>query len=77
MKEIQWIYPVHGIPDINANEESCIATMNCKARSTIRKKVEVSLVGAVPSAASEYKIPSYERSSSKHGSQSIVVTESE
>ncbi|XP_071954714.1 cilia- and flagella-associated protein 47-like isoform X2 [Antedon mediterranea] len=54
MKQIRWIYPIHGIPEsLPVIDQG--AKISCRARSRIEEYLEVSLTGAVPSSATGYR----------------------
>ncbi|XP_072178621.1 cilia- and flagella-associated protein 47-like [Diadema setosum] len=53
LRDIRWIYPIKGIPETQPRVDQG-ALVSCQARSRIEERLEVSLTGAVPSAASSY-----------------------
>ncbi|XP_033113331.1 cilia- and flagella-associated protein 47-like isoform X2 [Anneissia japonica] len=54
LKQIRWIYPIHGIPESHPVIDKG-AKISCQARSRIEEYLEVSLMGAVPSSATGYR----------------------
>ncbi|XP_077977423.1 cilia- and flagella-associated protein 47-like [Glandiceps talaboti] len=55
LKDIRWLYPIHGIPESHPVSENNMALVECQTRSRIEQRLEATLMGAVPSSGSAYK----------------------
>ncbi|XP_070567350.1 cilia- and flagella-associated protein 47-like [Ptychodera flava] len=55
LKDIRWLYPIHGIPESHPVSDSNVAVIECQTRSRIEERLEAILMGAVPSSASGYQ----------------------
>lgn len=51
VNDLHWIYPVRGIPESIPIKESQAPCIECKARSRVEERVEVSLTGLAPNSA--------------------------
>ncbi|RXM29158.1 Cilia- and flagella-associated protein 47 [Acipenser ruthenus] len=50
IKEIRWVYPIHGIPEAVLSRSSP-AVIRCQARNRIEERIEVLLTGSVPGSS--------------------------
>lgn len=50
VNDLHWIYPVRGIPESLPIKESQAPCIECKARSRVEERVEVSLTGLAPNS---------------------------
>ncbi|XP_041127618.1 cilia- and flagella-associated protein 47-like isoform X2 [Polyodon spathula] len=50
IKEIRWVYPIHGIPE-SVLSKSSPAVIRCQARNRIEERIEVLLTGSVPGSS--------------------------
>lgn len=51
VNDLHWIFPVRGIPESQPVKESQAPCIECKARSRVEERVEVTLTGLVPNSA--------------------------
>ena len=51
VNDLTWIYPIKGVPESCPIKESQAPCIECKARSRVEERVEVTLTGVAPKAA--------------------------
>lgn len=51
VNDLHWIYPIRGIPESLPIKESQAPCIECKARSRVEERVEVTLTGLDPNSA--------------------------
>jgi len=51
VNDLHWIYPVRGIPESHPIKDSQAPCIECKARSRVEERVEVTLTGLAPNTS--------------------------
>lgn len=54
VNDLHWIFPVRGIPESHPIKESQAPCIECKARSRVEERVEVTLTGLTPNTGSGF-----------------------
>lgn len=54
VNDLHWIYPVRGIPESHPIKDSQAPCIECKARSRVEERVEITLTGLAPNTGSGF-----------------------
>ncbi|CAH1800026.1 unnamed protein product [Owenia fusiformis] len=55
LHEIRWLYPINGIPEVEAVKDNQGAIIECQARERVEERLEVTLSGVAPSSSGPQK----------------------
>ena len=87
IQEIRWLFPVYGIPESQPVRDTHCPVVECQARDTMERRLEVQLSGVVPSVGAQHRHDNPKTmlrikaasagSGNGNGSENVVVGESE